>query len=160
MADFTVYGTYNGFDSNMLNFNIDSVGGTGIKILPDNDAVDPWLTATTESVLLAPDTELGQPNSPYVLHTSTFNPDAGADGTYDLEFTLIAQDDLGGDLDENALTWSCFPPFSRWISTIPQGPSTRTSHGCYIQAQNASSITAPVLFEVVDRTSKLTPRTS
>jgi len=140
-STFTVHGAYNGTNSNILNFSINNPV-TGLKISPDDTSVDPWFTAVQESTLDPGDTELGQPNSPYVLHDSTFNPDAGNDGTYDLEFALKAQstDTPPVDLDESTLTWGGFPPF---VALDINDASKGTFHANqfsvgYVFAQNAS----------------------
>jgi hypothetical protein len=137
--DFTVYADYNGVNSNILSFHINTVGGTGIKIMPDNTAVTPWSDAIAASDPVDPNL-LGTEDHPYVLHDSSFNPDPGLDGTYDTEFTLIAQDDQGGDLDESALTWGGFPPF---VALDINDASKGTFHANqfsvgYVFAQNAS----------------------
>lgn len=136
--DFTVSGSYNSVPSNVLNFHINP-GGTGINIMPDNTAVDPWAAAIAASDAVPLD-QLGTVDHPFVLHDSTFNPDAGADGTYDTEFTLVAKDSVDATIDPNTLTWGGFPPFVALdINDATKGTfhANQFSVG-YVFAQNAS----------------------
>jgi len=139
--DFDVYGSYNGLPSNRLYFHVNSSGGTGLAILPNDTGTPPWSDAIAASDAVPLD-QLGTADHPFVLHDSGFNPDAGADGTYDTEFVLKAQttDTPPTDIDVNTLTWGGFPPF---VALDINDASKGTFHANqfsvgYVFAQNAS----------------------
>ena len=105
-GDFTVTASFNGVFNHPSSNQYSHVGG----VLPGNQPniiKDPtdgnWTNVTGTG---ADDTNA------YVLHTSTFNPDADSNGSYDLTFKLAATSGVGGAAIPNAnLDWSAFPPF-------------------------------------------------
>jgi hypothetical protein len=101
-GDYTITATYNGV-ANHSSSNVYATSGVPaqtVAIMKD-PADNDWATVTG--------TGADDPNA-YVLHTSTFNPDADSNGAYDLTFSLAAT--KGGNAAPNAdLDWAGFPPF-------------------------------------------------